>query len=151
MKIQNPFSKPTIFVLFPLLLVLVIDLIFTLAGQPEIYWQNYAFYNEGSPLGIFFLSQSPFYFILFFIFYIFFVLFIAANLKRPFNIIWTISFFLGHVWGSATWVDNLFYQSSFGCSCISDWYIKIIYFIFIGIITGIFINYWISKKKINEV
>ena len=160
MRIKNPFSKPIIFIfclkkqsdkhycfiLFPLLLVLLIDLIFTLVGQPEIYWQNYNFYNEGSPLGIFFLSQHPGYFLLFYIFYVAVVLLVATNLKRPFNIVWAISFFLGHVWGSATWVDNIFYKFFPDYSFVDNWYLKIFYFILVGAISGFFIDHWLSKK-----
>ena len=70
MKIKNPLSKNNLLILAPVILVMILDLVFTLVGQPAYYWQNYSFFNEGSPLGQI-LMQNPVYFILFSIFYLF--------------------------------------------------------------------------------
>lgn len=147
MAIKNPFSRSYILILIPIILVMLLDLIFTLLGQSKYYWQNFSLFNEASPLGVLLLSLHPGYFILFFVFYLLFVLFLTVNLKRPLNIIVAISFFLGHVWGSSSWVPNLFYQ--YVSINIDRWYLTIGYFIIIAAISGFCINKWqeIRLKK----
>lgn len=145
MKIKNPFLKSNILILTPLILVMLLDLIFTLAGQPEYYWQNYNLFNEGSPLGPIVLAHHPGYFVLFFAFYLLFVLFLTTNLKRPFNIMVAIGFFLGHAWGSASWVSTIFYRLT-DVYFVNEWYLIVGYFIFIAIISGFFINRWLLRN-----
>jgi hypothetical protein len=143
---SNPFSKKNILVLIPLIMVMLLDLTFTMAGQPKIYWQDHSLFNEGSPLGQV-LMLDPFCFIAFFFFYIFFVLFLATNLKRPFNLIWGIGFYLGHVWGSSTWVSTIFYKFT-GLTAVSEWYITVGYCVILAALTGVFINQWLRTKNI---
>jgi len=139
---KNPFSKSNILILIPVILVMVLDLIFTLVGQPDHYWKNYGLFNESSPLGASLLSLHPGYFIIFFIFYLLFVLFLIVNLKRPLNIIVALSFFLGHVWGSSTWVTSLVY--CYTSINIDSWYLIIGYFIIIAVVSGFCINKWLK-------
>lgn len=146
MRINNPFSKRNLLILFPLILVMLLDLIFTLIGQPKIYWKAYIFVSEGSPLGHSLLNIHPGYFILFFIFYLLFVLFLVTNLKRPLNLMIGIGFFLGHSWGSASWVPKIFsFLPSLGL--YNNWYHTIGYFIFLAIISGFCINKWLIKYE----
>ncbi|MDD5145321.1 MAG: hypothetical protein PHF44_00510 [Candidatus Pacebacteria bacterium] len=149
MKINNPFSKNNILILSPVILVMLFDLVFTLVGQPKMYWKfSYEFFNEGSPLGEILLGHHPVIFILFFAAYMFFVLFLTTNLKRPFNIIFAMGFFLGHAWGSSSWVPGIagkLFQIK-NPAYINDWYFIIGYFIFISIISGICINIWFKNK-----
>ncbi|MBI2049913.1 MAG: hypothetical protein HYT35_00435, partial [Candidatus Staskawiczbacteria bacterium] len=56
------FSKLATIVL--LSLVMMLDLTFTLVGQPESYWQDYSCCNEASPIGSFLLSIDPKIFVL---------------------------------------------------------------------------------------
>jgi len=104
----NPFSKNNLTILTPMILVMVLDLVFTLVGQPKGYWQDYGLFNEASPLGQA-LMLHPAYFILFFIFYLVFVIFLAGLLLKPFNIMVGVGFFLGHAWGSSTWLGTIFH------------------------------------------
>jgi len=145
MKTNNPFSKQNILILIPLILVMILDLTFTLVGQPESYWYNYKFFNEGSPLGPVLMSYHPGYFILFFVFYLLFVLFLATNLPRPLNIIVAIGFFLGHAWGSSSWMQVIIYR--FLSIRINEWYSVIGYFVIIAIISGFCINQWLKTKN----
>ena len=144
MKINNPFSKSNVVIFIPLILVMVLDLIFTTIGQPERYWQNYNFFNELNPIGQILLSAGPVYWILISILYIVFVLFLIANLRKPFNIMVATAFFLGHAWGSASWITEIFYK--FFHTEINYWYANIIYFIIIAIISGFCIS-----KKVKEL
>lgn len=139
MRLRNPFSKQNVLILTPLILVMILDLIFTLVGQPKDYWQNYYLFNEGSPLGSILLPWHPGYFVLFFAFYLLFVLFLVTNLKRPLNIMLAIGFFLGHSWGSASWVSTIFYRLT-DVYFINEWYLIVGYFILIAIVSGFFIN-----------
>ena len=125
---------------------MVLDFIFTLAGQPAYYWQNHIFFDEGSPLGRI-LMQNPAYFVLFFILYLLFVIFLLANLKRPFNIVIAIGFFLGHVWGSSTWLGIIFYKLTGNYFTADIWYLNIGYFAVIAVISGICVDRWLRIWK----
>ena len=149
MKINNPFSKPTVFILIPLILVMVLDLIVTLAGQPVYYWQNYLLFNEGSPLGPYLLSSNPLIFILFFLVYVPLVLLLVANLKRPLNIMVGLGFFLGHAWGASSWVPTVVYKVT-GFYFINDWYLIIGFYIILAIISGYCFNLWLESKFKNK-
>lgn len=149
MKISNPFSKSNIVIFIPLILVMVLDLIFTIVGQPEDYWQNYSFFNELNPIGQILLSVGPIYWILVSILYIVFVLFLIANLPRPFNIMAAIAFFLGHAWGSASWVVEIIYK--FFLVEVNYWSANIIYFIIIAIISGFCISKRFKEIRNNNI
>lgn len=142
MAIRNPFSRSNSLILIPVIVVMVLDLIFTMVGQSNYYWQNYSLFNEASPLGALLLSLHPGYFILFFIFYLLFVLFLLVNLKRPLNIIAAVGFFLGHAWGSSSWIPILAYR--YDLINVNNWYLTIGYFIIIAIISGLCINKWLK-------
>jgi hypothetical protein len=142
---KNLFSKSNILILTPLILVMVLDAVFTLAGQSEYYWQNYSLFNESSPLGQT-LMLNPAYFILFFILYLPFVLFLATNLKKPFNIMIAIGFFLGHAWGSASWVPTIFHRLT-GVYTTEEWWLTVGYFIVIAAISGLSIDKWLKTRR----
>ena len=132
-------------ILTPVILVMILDLVFTVVGQSAYYWQNYGFFNEGSPLGQI-LMLNPACFILFFIFYLLFVIFLLGFLPKPFNIMVAVGFFLGHAWGSASWIPTIFHKLT-GVYTINDWYLNIGYFVIIAMISGIFINKWLRVKN----
>ena len=138
-------SKSNLLLLAPLALVMLLDMVFTLVGQPDYYWQNYQLFNEGSPLGQS-LMLNPAYFLLFFAFYIPFVLFLTVNLRRPFNIIVYLVFFLGHAWGSSSWVPSMFYKAT-GIYPTENWYLIIGYFATVAVISGFCINKWLKLWK----
>jgi len=135
-----------ILIMAPVILVMVLDLVFTLAGQPDYYWQNYDFFNEGSPLGQIIMPAHPAYFILFFVFYLVFVVFILSILPKPLNIMTALSFFLGHVWGSSTWLGTIYYKITGNYFAANSWYLDIGYFIILAIISSFFINKWLKLK-----
>jgi len=143
---KNPFSKTSILITAPLMLTMLLDGVFTLVGQPAEYWQNYALFNEGSPLGQI-LMLNPLYFISFFIIYLVLVPFIVVNVKRPFSIMIWLGFFLGHVWGASTWVYRIFADLT-GIYDISRWYLVVGYIIIISVVAGIFISKAYEKNKI---
>jgi hypothetical protein len=151
MKIKNPFSRQNIFVLIPLILVMIIDFVFTVVGQPETYWQNHNYFNEGSPLGQI-LMLNPAHFIIFFVFYILFVIVLAGILPRPVNITVALGFYLGHIWGSSTWLGTIFYKIT-GDEYIliyGSWYLTVGYFAAIAIISGFCINKWLKKNLADD-
>ena len=142
---KNPFSKMNILIIAPLAVVMLLDGIFTLMGQPEAYWQDYTLFNEGSPLGQI-LMLNPLYFISFFIIYVILATILATNLKRPFNIIVWLGFFLGHAWGASTWVQTIFVNLT-GIYEIDRWYLVVGYLVAISIISGVFINKWLKLRE----
>jgi hypothetical protein len=146
MKLNNPFSKPYLFFVFPLILVMVLDLVFTLIGQSQDYWRNFQFFNEANPLAGFLLSHHPALFVLFFFIYLVFILFLTVNLKKPFNLILYIFFFLIHSWGSSSWLSELFF--SYQANYLSDWYLHIGYFVFISLVSGFSLNLWLKNRNL---
>ena len=142
---KNPFLKTNILIIAPLAVVMLLDGIFTLMGQPEAYWQDYTLFNEGSPLGQI-LMLNPLYFISFFIIYVILATILATNLKRPFNIIVWLGFFLGHAWGASTWVQTIFVNLT-GIYEIDRWYLVVGYLAVISIISGVFINKWLKLRE----
>ncbi len=142
---ENFLSKKNLSVLWPLILVMALDLIFTLAGQPEIYWRNHRLYNESNPLAAFLLGKHPALFVLAYIFYFFFILFLSANLKRPFNLILSISVFLIHVWATTAWAPTLVYRLLYPEIEINWFYSSMAYLIFIGLATGIGVNKFLRQ------
>ena len=148
MKIENPFSKLNILIVAPVILVMALDTFFTLFGQSESYWHNYNFFNEGSPLGQT-LMLNPLYFISFMVVYIILTLILITSLKKPFNIILGIGLFLGHSWGSASWIPIIFYKL-IGNHDINEWYLTISYFIIISIVSGLCVNKWLKIKILSK-
>lgn len=146
MKINNPFSKAYIFVIFPLILVMFLDLIFTLIGQSQDYWRNFQFFNEANPLAGFLLSHHPALFFLLFCVYLILILFLVVNLKKPLNLIFYIFFFLIHSWGSSSWLSELLF--SYQANYSSDWYLNIGYFIFISLASGFSLTLWLKNRNL---
>ncbi|MDP2926310.1 MAG: hypothetical protein Q8N99_08080 [Nanoarchaeota archaeon] len=134
-------------ILIPLILVMSLDLIFTITGQSKDYWKNYSDYNEVNPIGQTFLSANPIYFMISYIFYIILVLFLIIKLPRPINIMLYIGFFLGHVWGSSTWISEIL--SRYFSIEMNEFYSRIIYFIIIAIISGLCLNKIIKNFKLS--
>lgn len=138
-------SKQNLSIVWPLVLVMVLDLIFTLAGQPEIYWRNHKLYSESNPLAAFLLGKHPILFIFAYISYFFLILFLSANLKRPFSFILIISLFLIHVWATTSWVPTLAYRLFSSQIKINWFYSSIAYLTFIGLVTGVGVNKFLRQ------
>ena len=141
---ENFLSKKNLRVLWPLILVMLLDLIFTLFGQPEIYWRNHKLYSESNPLAASLLGKNPVLFILAYIFYLLFILFLSANLKRPFNFILIISVFLIHAWATTSWVPTLVYRLF--APDVNWFYSSAAYLIFIGLVTGINVSGFLKQE-----
>jgi hypothetical protein len=134
-KSNKELIESNFIVLIPLILVMVLDLTFTIIGQSSYYWNNHSYYNEANPVGQMLLSTSPIYFVIFSVFYILFILFLVKKLPRPLNIMIYIGFFIGHIWGGASWLPEI--SSKFLFIEISEFYSGIIYFIIIAIVSGL--------------
>ncbi len=144
---KSPFSKNNLFIIAPLAIVMILDGVFTMAGQPDAYWQNYTLFNEGSPLGQS-LMLNPAHFISFFIAYVVLVAILVVSLKRPLNVIVWLGFFLGHAWGGSTWAPKIFFDLTGIVANIDRWYLVVGYFILIAVIAGLFVNKWLKLKGI---
>src|SRR3989344_9253208 len=127
------FSKSRI--LLPLLIVMELDLVFTLLGQPSCYWDNPVECCEGCLIGKIILSRGPIFFIGFFVIYTLVSCILYKMLRKPYDNIVYMTLFLGHSWGSASWLQKLFINF-LHCE-INEWYLNIGYFIVVGIIFGV--------------
>lgn len=145
---KNPFAKNNLLLTAPVIFVMILDFIFTLISQPSYYWLDFRFFNGIGSLGQT-LMLHPFYFVIFFIFYVLFVITLIGILPRPLNIMAAISFYLGHVWGSSAWLGPVYYRI-FGSSSYTwnqSWYLNVGYFVFIAIVSGIFISWWFRNYE----
>jgi hypothetical protein len=126
--------------IYPVILVMVIDFIFTLIGQPASYWTNSSSVNEGSPLGVGLLTINPIYFLIFCIIYLLIIIFLIRKLPLFFGGILALSLFLGHSYGSGSWVYTLLHRLGFDLGNFSQWYFTIGYFIVISIISVLMVR-----------
>jgi len=148
MKIKELFVKPNIFILIPIILVMVFDFVFTLVGQSSSYWKNYNLVNEGDPFARFLLVSHWSYFFIGSFVYLVFIIFLLAKLKRPFNIIIAVAVFTIHVWASSTWLTTIYSKIIGDYTYSTEWCLLIGYFIFLGLITGFFIDKWLKHNKL---
>lgn len=142
---KNPFSRKYIFLLFPLIMVLALDLAFTLIGQSQDYWRNFQFFNEANPLAAILLSWHPAFFIISFLFYLAIIMFLIVNLNGLIGTMLYLFFFLIHSWGSSSWLSELLF--SYQADYMTDWYLRIGYFLFISVISGISLNIWDKNRS----
>ncbi|OHA88477.1 MAG: hypothetical protein A2653_00510 [Candidatus Zambryskibacteria bacterium RIFCSPHIGHO2_01_FULL_43_25] len=126
-------------VTIPVLMVMILDGLFTLVGQPAGYWNNPSLVREGSPLGFSLLLHNPFFFILFFIIYLTVVYWGLKKLPIVISLPGAIALFLGHVWGSSSWLSVLYRKFGFEIFDFYNWWLSISYFVVIAIITSLFI------------
>jgi len=131
--------------IYPILLVILLDVIFTLLGQPPQYWQSYSLVREGSPLGVSFLQASPFIFVLFMLAYTCLIVFLLKKLPRFWSLILGLTVYSGHLYGSGTWIYVLYLKSRLPDSPFAHWYLTIGYYIIIS-----FISVLIVYKKISK-
>lgn len=133
--------------IYPVLTVMLFDFAFTMYGQPDSYWTNYANVNEGSPLGFNLLSQNPIFFILFFVLYLVIVNVLLRILPVLPSLILGISLFLGHAWGSGSWVPYILLKQGIADTQFLRWYSVIVYFIFLSTLTSFFILRFIKQIR----
>lgn len=115
-----------------------LDVGFTLWGQAEYYWRNYQLVNEGNPFAKYLLVRHPGYFLVACLIELLLVLALVAWLKRPWNLMISMTVILWHSWGASSWlktilrkyIDLPFYS-------YASWYLKIIFYLVLGIVLGI--------------
>ena len=118
----------------PIILVMVLDLVFTMAGQPQCYWEDHSLCHESSPIGKLLLSIGPMYFIASFAMYMICILVLVIKLPRLLSSMLFIAVFLGHAWGGASWVPTLY--KILPLTEINEWYLCIGYFVCIAVISS---------------
>ena len=93
----------------PLILVISLDVAFTLLGQPEAYWRGtWTHVNEGSPLGVWGLGMGPKIFMALMAGWILLALIASKALPGMLGQLVYGATALGHAWGTATWVSHLY-------------------------------------------
>ena len=118
----------------PIILVMCLDLVFTMAGQPDCYWEDYSLCHEASPIGKLLLSIDPMYFVASFVAYAILILVLVIKTPKLISSILAMSAFLGHAWGGASWVPHLY--KSLPLAEINGWYLCIGYFVCIAAISS---------------
>ncbi len=96
-----------------LFLAMVLDMVFTLMGQPNRYWHNYEHHDESSPMGSMLLLLGPDRFVVSFLLYLVLVLYYGVvKLPRILGHAWFMFFLLVHSWGATSWLTKVFCQLS---------------------------------------
>jgi len=136
------------FLITPVIGVVFLDVLFTLIGQPQQYWQDFSKLREGSPLGVAILSQNPWFFVAFMLIYAYFICLILRKLPLFLSIFAAISFYLGHVYGSATWVYTVFRKLTnvVNPQKFISWYVVVGYLVSVSFITSLFIIKVLKNK-----
>ncbi len=132
--------------IYPIALVMTLDAVFTLAGQPEGYWTNFSRVNEVSPFGFFALTKNPLLFTVTFLAYMFVVVYLFKKLPHPLDLILGLTVFLGHAFGSSTWIPILYTKFNFPTTFFSNWYTTITYFILLSI-ASVFLTIYSGKEN----
>lgn len=112
-----------------------LDFLFTMIGQPSNYWTDFSYVNEGSPLGFNLLKINPIYFLIFCLLYLLTMVVLIKKLPFKIGAILALSLFLGHSWGSSSWVYHLFQKIGFETTMFSHWYLTIGYLTIISMIS----------------
>ena len=125
---------------YPVILVMLLDFSFTMIGQPPSYWTNFNNLNEGSPIGVNLLSINPLYFLIFCAIYLSIMILLIRKLPLIPGAILALSLFLGHSYGSSSWVDLLLHKAGFDLGNFSQWYSTIGYFVLLSIISVLMVT-----------
>lgn len=131
--------------LYPVVLVLFLDFLFTLIGQPSEYWRSFSSVNEGSPLGFITLKVNPLLFVFFGLLYLTVMVILIKKLPLLLGEVLALSLYLGHIWGSSSWLQTLCQKLGYLSIGFSYWYLNIAYFFLIAAIS-IFLT---QNKKCN--
>ncbi|MCJ7804356.1 hypothetical protein MUP35_01290 [Patescibacteria group bacterium] len=126
--------------IYPVALVMILDFLFTVIGQPSNYWTNFGNVDEGSPLGFNLLRIKPLFFLIFCAIYLLVMMILIRKSPLFIGATLGLSLFLGHVWGSSTWVYTLFHKMGFNLRGFSNWYLTVGYFILISLITVLIVT-----------
>ena len=113
------------------ILPLILDHIVTLVGQPEAYWKNFSYANEGSPAYVL-LAYHPVAFLLWGILYGAVISVLLIRLPKKFTLALGILVYTGHSWGSASWIPGIL--AKIGLAASYYWYITIVYFAILSVI-----------------
>lgn len=125
---------PPIFALPPMMLI-VVDGIFTLVGQPEGYWSGEVLPNESNPFASEWLIVHPALFLLGGLFYMVAVYLLMIKLRFVFAATLALNVYLWHIWGSSTWLFTLYVKA--GLPVFDDlwWWLNVVYLSLVSIIT----------------
>jgi hypothetical protein len=97
----------------PIFLVILLDAVFTVLGQPKAYWENFTNSNEANPIASILLGSTPIIFFIGVLIYSCLLFLVTVKLKKRFRITFAIFLFLAHFFGSASWILHI-YKNIFG-------------------------------------
>lgn len=136
---------------FAFLFPAIMDEVTTLLGQDPQYWSSSRTVIEASP-AYYFLSVSPWLFLLGSIVWFIFWYWLFKKIKEPLNLFLMFLFIAGHSWGSSSWIMKIFKQNGVYAlnnqpSIIFAWSLLIIYFVLIASIATYCIRLYMGVNK----
>jgi len=133
----------------PILLVTLLDAIFTVIGQPSEYWQEFRNASEGSPLGFHFLQLHPWLFLFFMGIYMGGIILFLKRLPLFWSSVLGLTLFIGHAYGSSSWIYTIYLKLGFPDLLFTQWYLIIGYFLLISLLT-IFLVKGQAKSSLTD-
>jgi hypothetical protein len=116
----------------PAVLVALCDFAITLAGQPQVYWQDHSKFGEANPVFAYLLSIHPAWFLAGAGAWLIGIVLLALLLPRLLSLVWSSSFLLAHSFGVLTWLlykhyvtFQIVYVYFPAMSCLVIWQAKI--------------------------
>ena len=122
---RNPF-------ILAVLVPLIFDHVITVLGQPSEYWKDFSFAQEGSPAR-FLLAQHPAWFFLWGAAYAVLIVVLLRVLPKKAALPLGLLVYMGHAWGSATWIPG-------------SWYVFIAYFAILSLVLSWGILSWFRNS-----
>ncbi len=108
MQLEKIISKNPLFYIF--VFPAVVDMLLTVIGQDEAYWQSFKNVNEASPAYII-LVVSPFLFLGLSVLWLGFWFWFVKNFNNFLGLFVSLLFLVAHSWGSSTWIRKWIYQN----------------------------------------
>lgn len=133
-----------------ILIVVLLDGIFTLIGQPFGYWYDYSKLTEASFIGKMLLTWHPLFFTLFLFFWVILMTFLLSKLRPSLSWALFFSLFIGHSLGMwswpQAWLENgLTVLVGKELGNISAEFIRYLFYLFLGSI------FMVILKKIRRL
>lgn len=125
------------------LLVMILDEVATLLGQSSEYWTDHSQFNEAFPFS--WIVKGPWWFTLQGAAYAVGVMLLLYFLPKKFSLYLGLLAFIGHAWGSSSWIWRLLTKFNF---FPDHWYwASLIYFALIAIPLSLSLNRFYKRSN----
>lgn len=93
---------------FPIYMVMFLDALFSLIGQPRSYWLTYSNPNEANPVAFWLLSMAPAFFLIGVLIYASILFIFFLKFRGSVKLIFIMFVFLAHFFASSAWILHIY-------------------------------------------